>query len=257
MLLASKREKTESSAIFIDIGTNTEITLAKDDFLTACSTASGPAFEGAHIADGMRAVEGAIEKFRIATTGKFEFQTVGNAPPVGICGSGVLDIVAELLKYGILSKRGALEKTSPRVRTGKKGLEVLIVNAEDTGHGRDIVLTRKDISEIQLAKGAIRAGIELLMQENHILADEINKVIIAGAFGTYLDIGNSIAIGLFPDIPRDRFVQIGNAAGVGAKMTLLSKEERLLADKLAGRVNYLELAGHPDFTNEFAKAMMF
>ncbi|MBU2514034.1 DUF4445 domain-containing protein [bacterium] len=256
MLLASIQEKHDK-ALYIDIGTNTEITLLVNGRMIACSTASGPAFEGAHISNGMRAIEGAIEKVKLITENRFEILTIKQAKPIGICGSGVLDIIAELLKAGILDSRGALDRNSPLVRQNDKGLEVLIVPDEKTGHGADIVLTRKDISEIQLAKGAIRAGIELLLAENHLKSDDVNHVVIAGAFGTYLDVANAITIGMLPDLSLDKFSQVGNAAGVGAKMALLSQNKRELSKKIAGDIQYLELANHRDFTLFFTKAIMF
>ncbi len=256
MLLASVKEEHET-ALYIDIGTNTEITLLANGRLTACSTASGPAFEGAHITHGMRAIEGAIEKAKLMDNSRFDILTIKQAEPVGICGSGILDIIAELLKAEIMDNRGALDQSNPQVRKNDKCLEVLVVSSEKTGHGADIVLTRKDISEIQLAKGAIRAGIELLLAENQLQSAKIKHVVIAGAFGTYLDVGNAITIGMLPDLPMERFSQVGNAAGVGAKMALLSQNKRELSKKMANDIHYLELANHKDFTMIFAKAMMF
>ena len=240
--------------IRLDIGTNTEITLAAQGRLIACSTASGPAFEGAHIRDGMRAAEGAIERVRISD-GVLEYQTIGGGPPVGICGSGILDAIAQLKLAGALNHRGAMDPDHPLVRQGENGPEVVLAPAPRTRHGRDILLNRKDVSEIQLSKGAMRAGIEILLQQFGLVADDIDRFIIAGAFGTYIDVASAVTIGMFPPLPLERFRQVGNAAGIGAKLALLSSAQRAAAANLATRVEYLELTNYPDFTNQFAKAM--
>jgi uncharacterized 2Fe-2S/4Fe-4S cluster protein (DUF4445 family) len=255
MLLATNAHLPDEDVVVrLDIGTNTEITLSANGQLIACSTASGPAFEGAHIRDGMRAAEGAIERVRM-TDGKVEYQAIGEGAPVGICGSGILDAIAQLKLGGVLNRRGAMDRSHPLVREGENGPEVLLAPAGVTGHGRDIVLNRKDVSEIQLSKGAIRAGIELLLQHVGLSANEIDRFIIAGAFGTYIDVASAMSIGMFPSLPLERFRQVGNAAGIGAKLSLLSRSLRAEAADLAGRVEYLELTNHPDFTGAFAKAM--
>ncbi|UCC63233.1 MAG: DUF4445 domain-containing protein [Anaerolineae bacterium] len=251
----------------IDIGTNTEITLAAPHAparapadgggeirLIACSTASGPAFEGAHIRDGMRAAEGAIERVRVSD-GKIEYQTIGGGPPVGICGSGILDAIAQLKLAGALNHRGAMDQAHPLVREGEDGPEVVLVPAPATRHGRDVILSRKDVSEIQLSKGAMRAGIEILLEQFGLTPDDIDEFIIAGAFGTYIDVASAVTIGMFPPLPLERFRQVGNAAGIGAKLALLSSAQRAEAAALATRVEYLELTNYPGFVNEFARAM--
>jgi uncharacterized 2Fe-2S/4Fe-4S cluster protein (DUF4445 family) len=241
-------------AIHLDIGTNTEITLAANGRLIACSTASGPAFEGAHIRDGMRAAGGAIERVRIVNN-QLEYQTIGDEPPVGICGSGILDAIAQLRLAGALDRRGAMDKTHSLVRQGENGPEVMLAPAAITRHGRDVVLNRKDVSEIQLAKGAIRAGIEILLEQIALAPGDIEAFIIAGAFGTYIDVDSAVTIGMFPSLPLQRFRQVGNAAGMGAKMSLLSIVKRTEAATLAARVEYLELTNHPGFVDKFARAM--
>lgn len=166
MLLSTDVWQAENTVIAVDIGTNTEITLAVDGRMLCCSCASGPAFEGAHIRDGMRAAPGAIERVQVKN-GLPNIYTIGEKPPVGICGSGILDAVAELLKDGIIDHRGSFQEGASNVREGtsKGHKEFLLVPAEDTGHGKDIVVTRSDVNEIQLAKGAIRAGLEILLEE--------------------------------------------------------------------------------------------
>ena len=254
MLLASNGFSTSGTVIYIDIGTNTEITLVTDRRMISCSTASGPAFEGAHIDDGMRAADGAVERVRIVEN-QIEYQTIGSKAAVGMCGSGILDAVAQLRSADIINFRGAFNKDHQLVRIGKNGLEVVIVEKTATKHGRDIVLNRKDISEIQMAKGAIRAGIELLLKSAQKRISEIDSVIIAGAFGTFIDIESAITIGMFPNLPKEKFSQVGNAAGIGAKLALLSTSQRSEASEMTKHIEYLELANHPEFTDEFAQAM--
>jgi uncharacterized 2Fe-2S/4Fe-4S cluster protein (DUF4445 family) len=254
MLLATGTHLKTGVVVSLDIGTNTEITLAANGRLIACSTASGPAFEGAHIRDGMRAADGAVERVRVSD-GKIEYQTIGAQPAVGICGSGILDAIAQLRLAGVLTHRGSMEQAHQLVREGRNGPEVVLVPAAATHHGRDILLSRKDVSEIQLAKGAIRAGIEILLDQVELEAEDIDEFIIAGAFGTYIDVDSAVTIGMFPDLPRGRFRQVGNAAGIGAKRALLSLAQRAESMALAARVEYLELTNYPEFVNEFARAM--
>ncbi|MDI6769549.1 MAG: ASKHA domain-containing protein [Anaerolineales bacterium] len=242
--------------VALDIGTNTEISLFHAGKHYSCSCASGPAFEGAHIADGMRAAPGAIERVRIKG-GEVKVHTIGGGAPVGICGSGILDVVAELLGAGLLDKRGVLKGNHPNLRVANNGIEFILTPAERSGIGGEIKITRQDVNEIQLAKGAIRAGIEILLKEAGIEDQDIELFVVAGAFGTYLDLQSAIRIGMFPDLPRPRFKQVGNAAGGGARKLLVSKEQRRLADEIAREVNYVELAVHPDFMKVYIKALAF
>jgi uncharacterized 2Fe-2S/4Fe-4S cluster protein (DUF4445 family) len=254
MLLATNTHRKSGVVVSLDIGTNTEITLAAKGRMIACSTASGPAFEGAHIRDGMRAADGAIERIQIIDD-KLVFQTVGHTAPVGICGSGILDAIAQLRLCGAMNEKGGLDEEHPLIRMGEELPEALIVDAKETGHGHDIALSRRDINEIQLAKGAIRAGIELLFEEAGVKAEDVDEFIIAGAFGTYISVESALVIGMFPDIPLDRFRQVGNAAGIGAKQALLSKTRRTEAAGIGERVEYLELTVSPRFQEEFLKGM--
>ncbi len=258
MVLSTDVWQAENTVIAVDIGTNTEITLAVGGRMLSCSCASGPAFEGAHIRDGMRAAPGAIERVLIKN-GQPSIYTIGEKPPVGICGSGILDAVAELLKNGIIDHRGSFQGGAPNVREGMstQHKEFLLVPAEDTGHGKDIVVTRSDINEIQLAKGAIRAGLEILLEEGGIAAGDIDEFIIAGAFGTYLDVGSAMTVGMFPELPRERFRQVGNAAGTGAQQMLISAERRRVADEIPERVEYVELTTHAGFEKAFMKELFF
>jgi len=255
MVMASGLYEADEITLGLDIGTNTEVSLAANGRLLSCSTASGPAFEGAHIRDGMRAAPGAIEWVKMVD-GKIEYQTIDGAPPVGICGSGILDSVAELRRIGVLKENGSMKLDShPRVRQPDDRPEFLLVPAGEDGALNDIVINRKDVSEIQLAKGAIRAGIEVLLDEAGVEVEQVERVVVAGAFGTYLDVASARAIGMFPPLPLDRFDQVGNAAGIGAKLALLSRRFRDTAEEIAHRVEYVELTTDARFASAYMDAM--
>jgi uncharacterized 2Fe-2S/4Fe-4S cluster protein (DUF4445 family) len=259
MLLATDMEhKKEHTVIALDIGTNTEITLAHKGRMVSCSCASGPAFEGAHIHDGMRAAPGAIERVQI-NGNEVRIHTINNQPAVGICGSGILDAISEMIAAGIVDRRGAVHKSHPAIRIENGRSELVLAYAAQSGHGKDVVVTRKDINEIQLAKGAIRAGVEILMEVVGLAGQDqaIDEFIVAGAFGTYIDLESAIRVGMFPDIPTERFHQVGNAAGTGARQMLVSKERRCFAQELVGELEYVELSAHPDFINEFSHDLFF
>jgi len=258
MVLATETHQAQRTTLALDIGTNTEITLNHAGRLLCCSCASGPAFEGAHIRDGMRAAPGAIERVQInGGQHTIRIQTIADQPPVGICGSGILDAIGEMLTAGVLDRRGALVASHPLVRRRDGLNEFVLAEASRSGHGRDVLVTRRDINEIQLAKGAIRAGIEILLAEAGIIAEEIQDFIVAGAFGTYISIPNAIRVGMFPALPQRRFRQVGNAAGEGARQMLVSLHHRQLAELIAHRLEYIELSSHPDFTNEFSHRLFF
>jgi uncharacterized 2Fe-2S/4Fe-4S cluster protein (DUF4445 family) len=254
MLLATGACDGGRTVLAMDVGTNTEISLAHEGALWTCSTASGPAFEGAHIHDGMRAVPGAIERVRYHGGG-FMVHAIGEVPPVGLCGSGILDAVAEGVSAGIIDSRGALSKAHPLVHRAGGGLSCLLVPARQSGHGRDVVFTRSDVNEIQLAKGAIRTGANLLLEAAGIDASAVQEVVVAGAFGTYLDIGSAIRVGMLPNLPRERFRQVGNAAGRGAEHLLVSRARRVRALEIARRAQYVELTTHEHFTDTFVQAL--
>jgi uncharacterized 2Fe-2S/4Fe-4S cluster protein (DUF4445 family) len=254
MLLSTGIYKDEGIVAGLDIGTNTEVALRANGRLFTCSTASGPAFEGAHIRDGMRASDGAVERVLLEND-QVKYQTIGNVPAIGLCGSGILDVVAQLLKAGIVDRRGFMHLAHPRVREVDGKREFVVVEEAYSGSGRDIVITRGDIGEIQLAKGAMRAGLSILLQKAGVPESALDRVVIAGAFGSYIDVDSAVTIGMFPRLPLDRFVQVGNAAGMGARMALVSRDQRRLAAHIAAQADYIELTSTPEFTDEFARAM--
>lgn len=246
MLIASKTHLSNKTRIALDIGTNTEISLAHKGKLYSCSCASGPAFEGAHIKFGMRAADGAIEKAKIIDR-VMKYQTINDKKAVGICGSGILDLVATLREADVINERGNFDHDYPNVRPSSRNYEFVIVDKENAGIEDDITITRSDINEIILAKSAIRSGIDILLIEAGLTADAIEEFIVAGAFGTYLSIESAIRIGMFPDIPEERYQQIGNAAGTGARNLLISESLRNECNDLISKMTYVELTSHPAF----------
>jgi uncharacterized 2Fe-2S/4Fe-4S cluster protein (DUF4445 family) len=245
----------------IDIGTNTEIALGNKEKVTICSCASGPAFEGMHIKHGMRAATGAIERISIdPETHELSFRTIDDALPVGICGSGLIDLLAELLKAGIMDCKGKLlDKQIPPqlLRRGTDGIAFVIVPQKTSGIDTDIVVTESDIRELQLAKAAIHTGASIMMIRMGLSLNDISKLIIAGAFGNYIDPESARTIGMYPEVALDKISFVGNSAGTGSRMMLTSKECKIYADRIAEEVHYLELAIQPEFIEEYAKSMFF
>lgn len=259
MILGCGLDRSPDTVLGVDIGTNTEIVLAKPGSmggLFVASCASGPALEGAHIRDGMRAASGAIERVRITESGPV-VKTINREPPIGLCGSGILDALSELLRLGFVDDRGHLKKSGDRIRSGPDGPSYRLVSAESSGSGRDILLTQRDISEIQLAKGAIHAAMETLLEKTGTPPEAIARVYLAGAFGDHLNIDGALAIGLFPKLPKAHFVQAGNAALVGVSLVLMSNDERERAAAIALSARHMELANDSRFSRLFVRAMRF
>jgi len=253
MLLATDAWQAKGSVLALDIGTNTEVSLINNGQISTVSCASGPAFEGGHIKDGMRATRGVIERVQISDD-TIHYQTIEEAPPVGICGSGILDALAQLYLAGIIDEGGRMTDNHPRVRTNKTQREFVLVSKKEREGNPPITITQKDIRELQLAKAAIRTGIQALLENQGIEEEEIDRVIIAGAFGSYIDVASAITSGILPSLPLSRFHQVGNAAGMGAKLALISLKKRSEAKNIAGLVNYIELASAPHFNQTFLQA---
>ncbi len=253
MLLATEAWLAKGLTVALDIGTNTEVSLIDNGEITTVSCASGPAFEGGHIKDGMRASSGAIERLRV-TDESVQYQTIEGAPPVGICGSGILDAMAQLYLAGILDKGGRMLDNHHRVRSRDEQREFVLVSEEERDGHSAIVLTQQDVRELQMAKGAIRTGIQVLLEAKGRSEEEIKQVIIAGAFGSYIDVASTVAIGMLPALPVNRFRQVGNAAGMGAKLALISCGKRAEAQTIASRVHYIELATASNFMQTFMEA---
>jgi len=267
VMLAARIDRREDFCLAVDIGTNGELVLAGRGRILTCSTAAGPAFEGACIKHGMRAEEGAIETFCL-DGGDVRMEVIGHTAPRGICGSGLIDAVAQLLKAGIIDPSGRFNDTDtlngkvdprllPRLRPGQIGYEFVLAEGGSFSGGRDVAITQRDVRELQLAKGAIRAGIGVLMREMGISGEEISEVLLAGAFGSYIKKESALAIGLLPPIAPDRIIPVGNAAADGARMFLISRAERERGLSLARRAEHVELSMRSDFQEEFINSLYF
>ena len=249
-LLALRQDLQEEISLMIDIGTNGEMVLGNREHLVTCSTAAGPAFEGAKIECGMRGAAGAVDHVKYED-GKWSYTTVGNKPAVGLCGSGLIDLVAGLLDAGMLDENGALS-------TGQENQGVfMLVPPEQAGNERGVYLTQKDIGEVQLAKAAIAAGIQMLMERLGITEDEISSVYIAGAFGNYMDPVSAGKIGLIPTALVKEVKPVGNAAGEGAKIALVNENEMLEMDELVRKIDFVELAASAEFQDHFIDELGF
>jgi uncharacterized 2Fe-2S/4Fe-4S cluster protein (DUF4445 family) len=248
MVAAGLHEDGEP-ALLIDIGTNGEIALAAGGRLFACSTAAGPAFEGAHIRNGMGGVAGAIN--HAAFTDGLRVTTIGDAPAKGICGSGLLDLIAGLLDLGVIDETGRIDTDAAPSWLSVDATGV-VIDAE-----ADIMLTRRDIREVQLAKGAIAAGVQVLLREAGIAEDDVRHVWLAGGFGSYMDRRSACRVGLIPMSLLDRTEAVGNGSGAGAKAAMLSAQARAEAVRLSTAVCYVELSARQDFQELFMDYMMF
>jgi len=257
--LATGIYESEELTMLVDIGTNTEIILGNKEKLLSCSCASGPAFEGAHIKHGMRAATGAIEHIWIdPKTIEVGYSTIGNVKPSGLCGSATVDAVAQFLKTGMIAPEGNFQRLeTKRLRTNENKPEFVIAWSDENSTGDDIVVTQGDVREVQLAKAAIYTGAAILMKRMKIDFRDIKKVFIAGAFGNYVDPQSARTIGMFPDVPIQNVQFVGNTAGSGARMALLSTQMRRVAEEVARRIEYIELGADPDFHKEFLNATYF
>jgi uncharacterized 2Fe-2S/4Fe-4S cluster protein (DUF4445 family) len=254
-VLAAGMDGTEELSMLIDVGTNGETVIGGQDFLVCCACSAGPAFEGGGITWGMRAAKGAIQRVEVTPEGTLAWRTIGAARPRGLCGSGLVDLLAELLRAGYMDRGGRLRPDAPVVREGPDGLEVLVVPAAEAAAGTDIVLTAADIENLLRAKAAVYAGAALLARRLGVALQDIRRVYVAGGFGTYLDIQKAILIGLLPDVPPERVTFIGNGSVAGAKMTLLSYEVWRRAIEVAQKMTYRELSTDPAFMEEYVSAM--
>lgn len=260
VILASSLDESETIKLAVDIGTNGEIVLGSRQRLLACSTAAGPAFEGAQISQGMRATTGAVEK--VVFNQDVEINVIENVPPRGICGTGLIDTVAEMLRVGIIDKSGRIRdrgeldgkigsKLLNRIEERKEGNRFFLTP------GGEVAITQKDVRELQLAKAAIYAGIQILRKELKIEEEEISEVLLAGTFGNFIRRRNAQAIGLIPHLAVEKVRFIGNAAAEGARLALLSRPWREKSCKIMEKVEYIELSGRPDFQEEFMNAIFF
>jgi len=266
-ILSTSMWREDKTILLVDLGTNGEVVLGLKKKLWACSVAAGPAFEGARISSGMRAAEGAINKVKIDS--KFIiYKVIEDGKVRGICGSGLIDLIAELLKLGLINKSGKLigreegnselsEEIRKRIIKGQKGNKFLLVKGKETENGKPLYLTQRDIREVQLAKAAIFAGIKILLKEVNIPLEDIQEILLAGAFGNFIDKKSAVRIGLLPNLPLKKIESVGNAAGRGAEITLCSNKMREVSEEISKKVKYVELSSRLDFQEEFIKAMIF
>lgn len=264
VMLSSEIDREESLTLAIDVGTNGELIVGNRDILATASCAAGSALEGAHIANGMRAAAGAIDSITIDPDSlDVSYTTIKNKSPIGVCGSGLIDCVAEMLKARIISRSGTFNKSllgNDKLRKTKKGFEFLLVDPSDSSIDHPITISQNDIREIQMAKGAFFSGARIIMQNlerKHDFVGELSQIYLAGAFGNYIKKENAKFIGMIPDIPNEFVHQIGNAAGIGAQNALMDINLRKKAQELLKRTYYVEIALEANFQKEFANAMYF
>ena len=257
-VLASDMYLTDALTLFIDVGTNGEIVLGNRDWLITCACSAGPAFEGSGVRHGMRATAGAIEEIWIDhRTYEASYETIGGLPARGICGSGMIGLLAEMFVTGILDKAGKIRRDlpTPRVRVGDHGGEYVVVWANQSGVGTDIVINEVDIENLLRTKGAIYAGFSVLVQNIGLELADVEQVYIAGAFGQYINVEKAIQIGLLPDMPWDRFHYLGNTSVLGAFYSLMSRPLRREVIEIAKKMTYLELSADNTFYDQFMSAL--
>ncbi|MEO8330015.1 MAG: ASKHA domain-containing protein, partial [Candidatus Nanopelagicales bacterium] len=264
-VLATGMDRDPRVRLFIDIGTNCEIVIGDGEKLLATAAPAGPAFEAASIRCGMRAAPGAIEVVKVTETG-LELQVIGDLVPTGMCGSGLVDAVSELVRVGLIDASGRFvteesaaeihPKLAPRFVTLDKERVFLLATAEET-QGEHVYLSQRDVRELQFAKAAISTGWRLLLEQFGIAEGDIQQVLLAGSFGTYLSAASAVRIGLVPKLPLLRIVSAGNVAGEGAKMILLSAQERHGAKTLIDEIEYVELSDRADFNDRFIEQLAF
>ena len=257
-ILATGLHRSSIPTLLIDLGTNGEIVFGNKSRMLCCSTAAGPAFEGGHIRWGMRASNGAIERVKIdSKTYDVSWETIHNEKPIGLCGSGIISTVAEMIRAGIILGKGNFEAElkTHRLREGEDGLEFVLAWASETGINRDIVITQRDVAELQMAKSAVHAGAMLLMEE--IEDETVKRILLAGAGGNHVDPKDACTIDLFPSCLDAKVVGVGNAAGYGACLTLLDRNKRKEAERITTKLAYRELAATTRFQELFVTGMFF
>ncbi len=253
-VLASRMHKQQEISLFMDIGTNGEIVIGNQEWLVTTACSAGPCFEGSGIRHGMRATKGAVESVAIhPQTLEPTLGVIGGGTPTGICGSGMIDAITELFLSDIIDRKGTFikGKSAGRIRDGTEGPEYLLFK----DHGRDIVLTEVDIENIIRAKAAMYAGVSLLLRKVGLTLDAIERIYIAGGFGNYLNIEKSIILGMLPDVPRTKFRFLGNTAVAGAYLCLISRDKRVEAEEIAGKMTSIELSVSRKFMDEYLSAL--
>jgi uncharacterized 2Fe-2S/4Fe-4S cluster protein (DUF4445 family) len=257
-VLSSGLAKTEGLTLFIDVGTNGEIVLGTQDWMITCACSAGPAFEGAGVVDGMRATMGAIEEVWVnSQTYEPTIRVIGGEKPQGLCGSGLISLLAELFVTGVIDRSGnvKLDLDTERVRDGDHGPEYVVAWADETEHERDIVISKVDVDNLMRAKAAIYAGFSVLAASVGVELSDVEHVLVGGSFGKYINVENAVKIGLLPDLSWDRFHFLGNTAVLGSYMALLSRDARQRINAIAGSMTYLELSADNTFYDAFTAAL--
>jgi uncharacterized 2Fe-2S/4Fe-4S cluster protein (DUF4445 family) len=248
---------SEKISLFIDIGTNGELVVGNKEWLITCACSAGPAFEGGGIKSGMPASEGAIEQLRIKEDGTIDYRVIGDSKPRGLCGSGLVDLLAELFVHGQIDRHGKFKgkKASGRLLETEQGLGFLVEQGNQTFWGKDLVITERDISKLIRTKGAVFSAISLLLKNVGLSYDQIDELYIAGGFGQNLDIENAVRIGLLPDLRRDKYHYLGNSSLLGAYLILLSGKNMDLVAEIAEKMTYIELNAEPGYMNEYTGSL--
>jgi uncharacterized 2Fe-2S/4Fe-4S cluster protein (DUF4445 family) len=247
---------SDEISLLIDMGTNGEIVFGNREWFLSCSVPSGPAYEGYGIKFGMRGRRGGIEHVKIDPNSlEAKYEVIGDLPPRGICGSGVIDLLAEMYSTGILDFSGKIKRGTPLVREGEDGPEYVVVPAAKSGIKRDIVITQKDIDYVMDSKATVCGGISTLMKKLKISIEDVKNLYLAGAFGMYMDPKNALRIGIFPEFPNARISQIGNGSAAGAYLALISRKKREEARDIARKMGYIDLLTDLDFMEEYREAL--
>lgn len=257
-VLSSGVEESEAVTLFIDVGTNGEMVLGNQDWLVTCACSAGPAFEGGGVVDGMRATKGAIEEVWInGATYEPAYRVIGGVKPRGLCGSGLIALLAEMSITGVVDKGGNINTTLPtaRVRTGEHGPEYVVAWASETTHGRDIVISRVDIDNLVRTKAAIYAGFTVLAERVGVPLEMAERVLVGGSFGQYINVEKAVEIGLLPDMPWEQFHFLGNTSARGAYLALLDQQAREQVTRIASRLTYIELSADNAFYEAFTSAL--
>ena len=258
-ILSCGIDNEKDLCLLIDVGTNGEMVLGNKEFLIGCAASAGPAFEGSGVSCGMRSSRGAIQRVKILPyDSEVGYETISNSKPRGICGSGYIDIISQMLTTGLLDKAGKIKSVkNKRIRKGENGMEFIIAFKDETETGSDIFITEADIENIKRAKAAIFAGSSLLLRHMALSFNDVKKIFIAGGFGSYLNIANAKILGLLPDLEESRFIFVGNSSLAGARQILLSYEAMKKADEIASKVSYFELSVEPEYMDEYIAASFF
>ena len=258
LLCTDVANDSEEVNLYLDIGTNGELVVGNRDFLLTCACSAGPAFEGGGIKYGMRAAFGAIENVEIdRETGKASYWTIGNVKPKGICGSGIISLVANLFLTGWLNEAGKLnrERKSPRIQFEGRQAKYIIVPAKESSNGESILISELEIENIIRAKAAIYSACSLMLKQVGLNFDDLANIYIAGGFGRFIDLEKAIVIGLLPDLPQEKFKYIGNASLMGTYLVLISQEYRQRQHDLSKRMTYMELSTDPSYMDQYTGAL--